>query len=737
MTCKNKTCSRFSIVFKLLFLLILYSAASSSCPTECGGIQIPYPFGIGSSCYLEKSYEIKCRSTTSSRKHAPFLSLNSQEVEVVKISLPSEGSYYTFFASYVYRLARLVPSLSFGLVRVKIPITSAGCFSKRSESIESIIMNLTSSPFFIDDVNSLIAVGCNAKVSLTHVKPNMVGCDLICNTSKDHPSKTIPFLDKTGCSSNSLSYKYADCTENKIEEEEPECDGNGCCQSNGGNSTTTTTTTTREEHCRVAFMTDEVYTLSNATRPTQLLGKGYATLTLGWVIQTKNHSFLSSLPCDNRKEYQRNTSSTKSQMKCICDKTTISNISYAHCGCTQETHIHRTDAKVNVDECKITPPICGEGEGYTCVNTQGSYRFVADKKKSILIGVGAGFGVLALVGGVWWLRKFLINRKITKRKKMFFHRNGGLLLQQELSTSEGRVEKTRIFSSIELEKATENFSENRVLGQGGQGTVYKGMLVDGRTVAVKKSKVIDEDKLQEFINEVVILSQINHRHIVKLLGCCLETEVPMLIYEFIVNGNLFQHIHEESDDYAMIWGMRLRIAVDVAGALSYLHTSASSPIYHRDIKSTNILLDEKYRAKVADFGTSRSITIDQTHWTTVVSGTVGYLDPEYYQSSQYTEKSDVYSFGVVLAELVTGERPVIKIQNTQETRSLAEHFRAAIKEKRLSDIMDARIKKNFLTLTLEWVCSSFSSRGNRICLRTLVTILGRLKWLRSRRKRSV
>lgn len=91
-------------------------------------------------------------------------------------------------------------------------------------------MNLTSSPFFIDDVNSLIAVGCNAKVSLTHVKPNMVGCDLICNTSKDHPSKTIPFLDKTGCSSNSLSYKYADCTENKIEEEEPECDGNGCCQ---------------------------------------------------------------------------------------------------------------------------------------------------------------------------------------------------------------------------------------------------------------------------------------------------------------------------------------------------------------------------------------------------------------------------------------------------------------------------------------------------------------------------
>ena len=298
-----------------------------------------------------------------------------------------------------------------------------------------------------------------------------------------------------------------------------------------------------------------------------------------------------------------------------------------------------------------------------------------------LAGASAGFGILFIAGGLWWLRKFIIKRRMTKRKKKFFKRNGGLLLQQELNTRQRNVETTRIFSSRDLEKATENFSENRVLGHGGQGTVYKGMLVDGRTVAVKKSKVVDEDKVQEFINEVVILSQINHRHVVKLLGCCLETEVPMLVYEFILNGNLFQHIHEDSDDYTMTWGMRLRIAVDVAGALSYLHTSASSPIYHRDIKSTNILLDEKYRAKVADFGTSRSITIDQTHWTTVVSGTVGYLDPEYYRSSQYTDKSDVYSFGVVLAELVTGE-----------TRSLAEHFRAAIKEKRLSDIMDARIK---------------------------------------------
>ncbi|GLU21934.1 hypothetical protein SLE2022_380420 [Rubroshorea leprosula] len=277
----------------------------------------------------------------------------------------------------------------------------------------------------------------------------------------------------------------------------------------------------------------------------------------------------------------------------------------------------------------------------------------------------------------------------------FFKQNGGLLLQQQLSSTEGNIGKTKIFSIKELERATDHFNRNRILGQGGQGTVYKGMLVDGRIVAVKKSKVLDKEKVKEFINEVVILTQTNHRNIVMLLGCCLETEVPLLVYEFIPNGTLFQYIHDENEDFPLIWERRLTIAAEVADALSYLHSAASIPIYHRDVKSSNILLDEKYRAKVSDFGISRSIAIDQTHLTTNVKGTFGYLDPEYFQSSQFTEKSDVYSFGVVLVELLTGKKPIsLTGAEEEEARGLAAHFILSMEENNLFNILDPRVRES-------------------------------------------
>ncbi|KAL4380811.1 hypothetical protein AHAS_Ahas04G0070800 [Arachis hypogaea] len=255
---------------------------------------------------------------------------------------------------------------------------------------------------------------------------------------------------------------------------------------------------------------------------------------------------------------------------------------------------------------------------------------------------------------------------------------------------EENVDKVVLFTLKELENATDNFNLNRILGKGGQGTVYKGMLVDGKIVAVKKFKV--QGNTAEFINEFVVLNQINHRNVVKLLGCCLEDEVPLLVYEFIPNGNLYEHLHEQNEDLPMTWDMRLRIASEIAGALFYLHSIASQPIYHRDIKSTNILLDEKYRAKVADFGTSRIVSAEATHLTTVVQGTFGYLDPEYFQTSQFTDKSDVYSFGVVLVELLTGQKAISSIRS-DEVRGLASFFVVCMEENQVFDIVDKRVLK--------------------------------------------
>ena len=220
-----------------------------------------------------------------------------------------------------------------------------------------------------------------------------------------------------------------------------------------------------------------------------------------------------------------------------------------------------------------------------------------------------------------------------RQKNIFFKRNGGLLLQQQLSSHEANVENTKLFNSKDLKKAIDHFNVNRILGQGGQGTVYKDMLADGRIIAVKKSKVVDEGKLKVFINEVVILSQINHRNVVKLIGCCLETEVPLLVYEYVPNGTLSHYVNGQNEEFPLTWDMHLQIAAEVVEALFYLHLIASIPIYHWNIKSTNILLDHKYRDKVADFGTSRSITINQTHLTTLVHDTFRYLDPQYFQSS--------------------------------------------------------------------------------------------------------
>ncbi|WZZ80721.1 hypothetical protein YC2023_101293 [Brassica napus] len=282
------------------------------------------------------------------------------------------------------------------------------------------------------------------------------------------------------------------------------------------------------------------------------------------------------------------------------------------------------------------------------------------------------------------------HRKTAELRQKFFQQNGGGMLMQRLSGGGTSNYNIRIFTEEGIKEATNGYEESRILGQGGQGTVYKGILPDNSIVAIKKARLGDNSQVEQFINEVLVLSQINHRNVVKLLGCCLETEVPLLVYEFINSGTLSDHLHSSLFGPSLTWEHRLRIAVEIAGTLAYLHSSASIPIVHRDVKTANILLDKNLTAKVADFGASRLIPMDKEQLTTMVQGTLGYLDPEYYNTGLLNEKSDVYSFGVVLMELLSGQKALC-FERPQQSKHLVNYVASAMKENRLHEVIDVKV----------------------------------------------
>ncbi|BBG96516.1 wall associated kinase-like 4 [Prunus dulcis] len=667
---------------------VYYPTAKPDCNETCGDVLIPYPFGIGrTDCYLDDWFEIECSNnlsskTTSSAPHYKPV-LKRAQLEVLNISIG-------------------------GTLQVNSPVTF---FCNETES--SPMANLTGSPFvYSQENNRFTAVSCDFLAGMVSAEFVVGGCRSVC----DHRESTSCDIGINCCQTTippyltmmSASILYQG--ENQI----ADCDD-------------------------YAFLVDKDWFESERSSSAHAIkSRSHVPVMLEWNIINSTSSFalFGNYVTENFDPYYYNNYTYYNYMVApFCDIYTLdsNNRSTLSCYCPDgfEGNPYLLETCQDIDEC-IGHARCWAHS--KCVNVPG-YYFCEDKKKTkliLIIGLGGGLGLLLLIVGAWLGYRFLKKRHTMKRREMFFKRNGGLLLEKQLSSGEVNVEKIKLFKSKELEKSTDNFNTGRILGQGGQGTVYKGMLTDGRIVAVKKSKIVNESQLSDFINEVVILSQINHRNVVQLLGCCLETEVPILVYEFIPNGNLSKYIHEQNEEFPLTWEVRLRIALEVAGALSYLHASAAFPIYHRDIKSTNILLDAKYRAKVADFGTSRSVAIDQTHLTTLVHGTFGYLDPEYFQSSQFTEKSDVYSFGVVLVELLTGQKPISFTRSQEEGKSLATYFITSMQLDRLFEILDAEVVKGgseadiILVANLAKRCLNLSGR-KRPTMREVTAELERIQ----------
>ncbi|XP_062012572.1 putative wall-associated receptor kinase-like 16 isoform X2 [Rosa rugosa] len=628
---------RLSLVAVLLLLLVASTTTTTAaaaqalpgCSDKCGNLTIPYPFGMEEGCYLREEFFINCSNTTQ----PPTAYLRVSNIIVTNISLDE------------------------GELQISNNVAEA-CFSEQGNVTSSNDYSLDLPlPYTISDTkNKLYTVGCDTNSILQGFLGEDefdTGCISICNR--------LDIVDQYSCS------------------------GAGCCQTNipRGLKNTTVTLYTINSHkdiwgfnpCSYAFIAEQGQFNFSAASLKKQDNNSWLPAVLNWAIGNDTDS------CDEAQK--RKDFACKANSRCA-NAPINGSVGYL-CQCLPgyEGNPYHPDGCQGNYSCLCRNGYKNNGPNGKCIKDNSSDRLLLI---ILSLGISVGLFVILLVGSLWmyWGLK---KRKFIKLKEKYFTENGGLLLKQKLTSQGGSVETTKLFTAEELEKATNNYHESRILGEGGYGTVYRGILPDNQVVAIKKSKVGAPTQTDQFVNEVIVLSQVNHRNVVRLLGCCLETEVPLLVYEFITQGTLFEHIHKKKGKGSSLsWELRLKIASETAGALAYLHSSTSTPIIHRDVKTMNILLDDNYTAKVSDFGASRFIPIDQTQLATMVQGTFGYLDPEYFHSNQLTEKSDVYSFGVVLAELLTS-KVAFSFARPEAERCLAHFFVCSVEDGHLNQIL--------------------------------------------------
>jgi serine/threonine protein kinase len=328
-----------------------------------------------------------------------------------------------------------------------------------------------------------------------------------------------------------------------------------------------------------------------------------------------------------------------------------------------------------------------------------------NNRTTIFAGVGggvAGFVVLSILG-------FLISRQRKRAKDSGF--SDGTTWWGPFSFSTTKSTKThrsslpsalcRNFSLAEIRAATNNFDDVFIIGVGGFGDVYKGYIDGGvNPVAVKRLKPDSQQGAHEFVTEIEMLSQLCYLHLVSLIGYCNNGNEMILVYDYMARGTLRDHLYN-TDNPPLSWKQRLKICIGAARALNYLHTGAKQTIIHRDVKTTNILLDEKWVAKVSDFGLSKvgPISMSKPHVSTMVKGSFGYLDPEYCRRQQLTEKSDVYSFGVVLCEVLCGRPPIM--HNAERVVGLARWAQESYLNGKVEEMVDPSMKGEIGTRCLK------------------------------------
>ncbi|KAM0920580.1 hypothetical protein ACQ4PT_007412 [Festuca glaucescens] len=352
----------------------------------------------------------------------------------------------------------------------------------------------------------------------------------------------------------------------------------------------------------------------------------------------------------------------------FCANGTSSDRYLCHCKEYYEGNPYVPDGCQDIDECKdlVNNPCHGVCKnrlgGYDCPcksgmkgdGKAGTCKQIFPLVAQVIVGAGCAIGFIVVI--------FLIILLKERRKtRDFYKKNGGPIL-----------EKAKLIKLYRKKDLKQVLLDSNIIGQGFFGEVYKGFL-GNEQVAIKKPKISGVLEKEQFANEVIIQSQVTHKNIVRLIGCCLEVDTPMLVYEFIPKGSLHDilHDHNNNNKIALSLDLRISIAAQSADGLAYMHSKTNTEILHGDVKPANILLDDNFSPKIADFGLSRLLARDTKH-TELVIGDINYMDPTYQKEGLLTEKSDVYSFGVVLLELISRRKAV-----HSDTNNLLNSFREA------------------------------------------------------------
>ncbi|CAM0942687.1 unnamed protein product [Alopecurus aequalis] len=611
-----------SIWTVVCFLPVLVVLADSlamqpapGCQTRCGNVSIPFPFGIGPGCFLE-GFEIDCKDNT------PVLSSSSDNLQVLNLTVMPRPE------------ARVMLPVAYQCYNITDGNPGDGSYGS---------VGISSAFRISNTMNELVVLGCNTFAYTNsgpwgrHWYQVYTGCLAYCN--------------------DGTSAKDGDCT------------GIGCCRVDimAGlidNSMSFLGNQKQDQGwshegqdfspCDYAFIVEKTkYNFSVA----DLKMDGKTTtkpLVLDWALRDKDAktNVTGPMSCAVVKK-QPDYACVSDNSECIDSK----NGPGYSCNCTMgfEGNPYLHGGCININECdrldfytchgvcrdKIGDYDCHCPAGYGSKGSAKDTECIQKFPFAAQLSLGISLGVFTLIVAVLVAFIMLQKRKLDK----LFEKNGGKMLEN--------VKGLKIFTKDGLKKITRDNAD--FLGNGSFGKVYKGTLDDNTMVAVKHSIKVDEATKVEFVEEVEIQTNMIHKNILKLVGCCLEVDVPMLVYEFAANGSLQDVLHVKKNQILSL-DSRLDIAIGSAEGLRYMHCYATEAMRHGDVKPDNILLDANLTPKIADFGLSK--LLKEEYFAKTIVGCMGYIDPVFMKTGLLTQKSDVYSFGAVLLELITGKRNV-------------------------------------------------------------------------------